>query len=47
MDVGGFRRDKHFLEKSMEALKTRNVELEPLVQTLQVGYSIFLLNVYI
>ena len=47
MDVGGFRRDKHFLEKSMEALKARNAELEPLAQTLQVGYVIFVLNVYI
>ena len=36
--MGGFRRDKKFLEKSLEAAMARNEDLEPLAQRLQVSH---------
>ena len=32
MNVNGLHQDKHYMEKSMEAVKARNIELEALVQ---------------
>ena len=40
MNVNGLRQDKHYMEKSMEAVKARNIELEALAQKVQVGHSI-------
>ena len=32
VNVNGLHQDKHYMEKSMEAVKARNIELEALVQ---------------
>ena len=42
MNVEGLQRDEMFLEKSVEAIKARNEELEPHCQTLQVSQAIAL-----
>ena len=39
MKVEALHQDKEFMEKSMEAIKTRNETLEPLVQSLQVSHQ--------
>ena len=39
MKVEALHQDKQFMEKSMEAIKTRNETLEPLVQSLQVSHQ--------
>ena len=40
MNVNGLHQDKHYMEKAMEAVKARNIELEALAQKVQVGHSI-------
>jgi len=42
MDVGALHRDKKLLVQSMETIKARNEDLEPLAQKLQVSWGITL-----